>query len=279
MKFKLGPKSYYGNRPLVMGVLNITPDSFYAGSRYYEKGPAVEKGIEMAEAGADILDIGGESSRPGADRVTENDELARVIPVIESLTAHIAIPVSIDTCRSKVAAEALNAGAVIVNDISALQFEQEMAGIVESSGASVVLMHMQGTPRTMQKKPQYGDVVEEILGFLNDRVDFAVGCGIPKEKIIVDPGIGFGKTLDHNLMLLNNAGRFHETGCAVLIGASRKSMIGAITGTPAEERIWGTAAITACCVLENVEIHRVHDVGAMRQVCDVAAAIRSESWN
>ncbi len=279
MKFKLGSKSFDGSRPLVMGVLNITPDSFYAGSRYYEKGQAVEKGIEMAEAGADILDIGGESSRPGADHVTGDEELERVIPVIESLTAHIAIPVSIDTCRSKVAEEAVNAGAAIVNDISALQFDQKMAEIVETSGASVVLMHKQGTPRTMQKNPQYGDAVEEILEFLKERVDFAVGCGIPKEKIIVDPGIGFGKTLEHNLALLNNAGRFHETGCAVLIGASRKSMIGAITGAPAKERIWGTAAITAICVLWNVEIHRVHDVGAMRQVCDVAAAIRSESWN
>ena len=279
MKFTIGSKSYDGTRPLVMGVLNITPDSFYSGSRYFEKERAVEKGIHMAGAGADILDIGGESSRPGAAQVTEDEELDRVIPVIESLTAHIAIPVSIDTCRSHVAAEAVKAGATIVNDISALRFDQEMAGVVESSGASVVLMHMQGTPRTMQKNPRYDDVVEDIIGFLKDRVDFAVGRGIPKEKIIVDPGIGFGKTLDHNLTILNNAGRFHETGCAVLIGASRKSMIGAVTGAPAEERIWGTAAITACCVLGNVEIHRVHDVGAMRQVCDVAAAIRSESWN
>jgi len=274
MHFKLGSQSYDSDRPLVMGVLNITPDSFYEGSRYFEKSQAVEKALEMVEEGADILDVGGLSSRPGAEEIPEDEELARVIPVIELLKAKLSVPVSIDTYRSKVAAGAVKAGAVIVNDISALRFDPEIAGVVESSDISVVLMHMQGNPRTMQKAPRYDDVVEEILTFLQERVDYAVGAGITKERIIVDPGIGFGKTLEHNLALLHNIERFHETGCAVLIGASRKSMIGAITGTPAEERIWGTAAITAHCVLKGVEIHRVHDVGAMRQVCDVAAAIR-----
>ena len=274
MKFKIGTNTYNGGKPLIMGILNITHDSFYPGSRFFDTGIAVDKALEMVEAGADILDIGGESSRPGSKQITGDEELARVMPVVEALVSTVTVPLSIDTYRSEVASWALGAGVAIVNDISAMRFDPEMAGVIVSYGATVVLMHMQGTPRTMQKNPQYDDAVEDILAFLNERVEFAVSQGISKDRIVADPGIGFGKKIEHNLAVLKNIDRFHETGCAVLIGASRKSMIGMITGVPVEDRIWGTAAITAHCVMNNVEIHRVHDVGYMRQVVDVATAIR-----
>lgn len=274
MQFKLGVTLHDGIRPLIMGILNITPDSFYPGSRYPDTGKAVEKALEMVELGADIIDIGGESSRPGTEQITVEVELARVMPVIEGIASKSTVPVSVDTCRSIVARCAIENGACIVNDISALRFDPDMADVISSSGASVILMHMQGAPKTMQNDPQYENVVDDILAFLKERVRFAVSCGIPKERIIVDPGIGFGKNLEHNLAILRDVDRFHETGCAVLIGASRKSMIGKITGAPVEDRLWGTAAIIAHCVINGVEIHRVHDVDSMRQVCDVAAAIR-----
>jgi dihydropteroate synthase len=274
MQFKLGETLYNGSHPLIMGILNITPDSFYPGSRYPDTGKAIEKALEIVEQGADIIDIGGESSRPGSEQITVEEELARVIPVTEAFSSKSAVPVSIDTCRSVVARCAVEKGACIVNDISALRFDSDMADVISSSGASVILMHMQGAPKTMQDNPQYENVVEDILAFLKERIRFAVSCGIPKERIIVDPGIGFGKNLEHNLAILRDVDRFHETGCAVLVGASRKGMIGKITGAPVEDRLWGTAAIVAHCVIKGVEIHRVHDVGSMRQVCDVAAAIR-----
>ena len=274
MQFKLGETLYNGSRPLIMGILNITPDSFYPGSRYPDADVAVEKALEMVGQGADIIDIGGESSRPGAEQITAEEESARVMPVIRALTSKSSVPVSIDTGRAAVARQAVEKGACIVNDISALRLDPDLADVVSSTNVSVVLMHMQGTPETMQSDPHYDNVVDDILAFLNERVRYAVSHGIPEERIIVDPGIGFGKSLDHNLTILRNIGRFHETGCAVLVGASRKSMIGKITGAPVEDRLWGTAAITAHCVLSGVEIHRVHDVASMRQVCDVAAAIR-----
>ncbi|MBN1290667.1 MAG: dihydropteroate synthase [Candidatus Latescibacteria bacterium] len=274
MQFRLGAKVYEGDRPLVMGILNITPDSFYGGSRFPDTNSAVNTVYDMVESGADIIDIGGESSRPGAEQISEDEELSRVIPVIEAISGSISVPVSIDTYKSKVAEAALKAGASVVNDISALRFDPDMVNIIEFSGASVVLMHMQGTPGTMQKNPYYGNVIEEILDFLKKRVDFAVSKGILQDRIIVDPGIGFGKLIEHNLSILRQIKRFHETGCAILVGASRKSLIGAVTGAPVEERLWGTAAITAHCVVQGVEIHRVHDIKAIRQVCDVAAAIR-----
>jgi len=277
MYFKIGATLHDGIRPLIMGILNITPDSFYPGSRYQDAARAVEKALEMVEQGADIIDIGGESSRPGAEQITTEEESARVMPVIEALAAagtSPLVPISIDTCRAAVARQAIEKGACIVNDISALRLDPDMADVVSSTNVSVVLMHMQGTPKTMQSEPHYDSVVDDVLDFLNERVHYAVSHGIPEERIIVDPGIGFGKNLDHNLTILRNIGRFHETGCAVLVGASRKSMIGKITGATVEDRLWGTAAITAHCVLSGVEIHRVHDVASMRQVCDVAAAIR-----
>ncbi len=272
--FEIGNVMYNGSRPLIMGILNVTPDSFYDGGRYFKKEEAVEYALKMADEGADIIDIGAESSRPGAEPVSEDEEITRVVPVVEAVAGNIEIPVSVDTYKSGVALRAVRAGACIVNDISALRFDPNMVNIVKETGSTVILMHMLGNPRTMQNSPRYNNVVDDILTFLKKRVDFAVGHDIRKEKIIVDPGIGFGKTLEHNLAILKNISRFHETGCAVLVGVSRKSVIGKITGAPVEERLWGTSAITVYCVTKGIEIHRVHDVRAMRQVCDVAAAIR-----
>ena len=257
-----------------MGILNVTPDSFSEGGLFGTTETAFAHALKMADDGADIIDIGGESSRPGAEPVSEQQELGRVMPVIELLAGKVEVPLSIDTSKAGVAREALRAGVSIVNDISALRFDPAMAETVRETGAHVVLMHMQGMPRTMQRNPSYRDVVEEILTFLRERRDFAESQGIPREKIIVDPGIGFGKTLEHNLTILKQVSRFHELGCLVLVGASRKSMIGFITGMPAASRQFGTAAVVAHCVMEGVQIHRVHDVREMRQVCDMSAAIR-----
>lgn len=272
--FDLGKSLLANKKPLIMGILNVTPDSFFDGGRYLDRELAVERALEMADSGADIIDIGGESSRPGAEPVSEKEELARVLPVIEAIAPKISVPISIDTYKAAVAKRALNAGAEIVNDISALRFDEFMADTIKDSGSYVVLMHMIGNPHTMQKDPHYKNVVDDIIFFLKNRIDFAVNHGIPKNRIIIDPGIGFGKTLEHNLAILRNLERFNELGYPVLIGASNKSMIEGITGASGEERIWGTAAIIAHCVIKSITLHRVHDVKAMRQVCDVAAAIK-----
>lgn len=273
--FIIGNRTYNSSSPLLMGILNITPDSFYDGGRYIDSEKAVEHALKMVEEGADFIDIGGESSRPGSEPVSEEEEISRVIPVVEALVQKIPVPVSVDTYKANVALRAAGAGADIINDVSALRFDPGMADVIKETGCSVILMHMLGKPQTMQDAPQYENVVEDILAFLKERVTFAAGQGIPEDKIIVDPGIGFGKTLEHNMLILKDIARFHETGCPVMIGASRKSMIGRITGAPVEERLWGTAAVTAFGVFNGIEIHRVHDVKAMRQVCDVAAAIQA----
>ena len=273
-QFDLNNLMLSDSRPLIMGVLNVTPDSFFDGRKYFNRQRAIKHAIEMVKDGADIIDIGGESSRPGAESINEEEELARVIPVIEAVASEISIPISIDTCKADVARKALNVGAVIVNDISALRFDPGMCEVIKNYDAYIVLMHMLGNPRNMQKNPIYENVVDDIISFLRTRIEYALEHGIPKNRIIVDPGIGFGKTLEHNLDILRNSERFNELGYPVLIGASRKSMIGMITGAPVEERIWGTAAITSHCVINGIAIHRVHDVKAMRQVCDVSAAIR-----
>ena len=261
-------------RPVIMGVLNVTPDSFFDGGRYFDSSLAIDRAHEMAENGADIIDIGGESSRPGSNPVTEFEELKRVLPIIEALADRIPCHISIDTYKANVAKKAIETGATIINDISALRFDSSMASVAVETGAFVVLMHMLGDPRTMQNNPQYDDVVEDVRNFLNERIKYAENAGIPKEKIIIDPGIGFGKTVDHNLSLLRHIGSFNELGCLVLVGASNKSMIGMITGASIEERSWGTAAIVAHCVSQGVLIHRVHDVKAMKQVCEVSFAIK-----
>ncbi len=273
-KFNMDALLHRKKKPVIIGILNVTPDSFFDGGKYFKKEIAVEHALEMADNGADIIDVGGESSRPDAEPVSEKDELERILPVVEAIAPELSIPVSIDTYKAGVAKRALAAGAEIVNDISALRFDSSMADTIKNSGSYVILMHMLGSPCTMQKNPHYENVVDEILLFLRKRIEYAVEHRIQKNRIIIDPGIGFGKTLEHNLEILRNINRFNELGYPVLIGASHKSMIGNITGASHDERIWGTASIVAHCVMNGVAIHRVHDVKSMRQVCDIAAAIK-----
>jgi len=259
----------------VMGILNVTPDSFYDGKRYFDANAAVERALAMAEDGADIIDIGGESTRPGAEPVSAEEELRRVMPVLEKVVEKISVPVSIDTYKADVAKRALDAGARIVNDVSALRFDARMVEVVAERGAYVVLMHMRGTPRDMQENPVYDDVVAEVKEFLAERTQFAARNGIDGGKIIIDPGIGFGKKLEHNLELLGRLSEFLELEKPVLVGTSRKSFIGQLVGVPAEERFPGTAASVALAIREGASMVRVHDVREAVQVVRVAEAICS----
>lgn len=261
-------------RTAVMGILNVTPDSFYDGGRRLKAEKAVADAMAMVEAGADIIDIGGESTRPGASPVSLDEELARVLPVIRSLRRLTQVPVSIDTYKAGVAEAALAEGADIVNDVSALTFDAGMAGLVAAEKVPVVLMHMQGTPRTMQVDPRYDDVVAEVRDFLARRVGFAVQRGIERDKIIIDPGIGFGKTLEHNLTLLRELPALARLGAPLLVGVSRKGFIGKLLGTAAEDRLEGSLAAVVVAVLGGAHVVRVHDVKATRDAVRVADAIR-----
>jgi dihydropteroate synthase len=240
-----------------MGVLNVTPDSFSDGGKFFDVERAVEHARAMTQAGADIIDVGGESTRPGAVPVSADEELRRVIPVIEQLRDLL---VSVDTTKAVVAEQALAAGAQIVNDISALRFDPRMVEVVRNAGAGVVLMHMQGTPQTMQASPHYDDVVTEVHAFLAERIAFAESRGLKKSQIAVDPGIGFGKTVEHNLRLLAHLEQILQLGCPVMIGVSRKSFIGRVLGRPAEQRLAGTTATMAWAVAKGASLVRVHDV-------------------
>jgi len=258
--------------PSVMGVLNVTPDSFSDGGRYAHPEAAVRQARDMAAEGAALLDIGGESTRPGAAPVTVAEELARVLPVIEVLRASDAPPLSIDTAKPEVMLAAAEAGAELINDVRALR----EAGAVEAAaatGCAVCLMHMQGEPRTMQQAPHYENVVEEVYAFLSQRVEACVRAGIGTERIIIDPGFGFGKTLAHNLGLMKNLARFTQLGVPVLVGVSRKSMIGALTGRPVEQRLAGGLALAALAVSCGARIIRSHDVAATRDALAVTAAV------
>jgi len=235
----------FEERTYIMGVLNVTPDSFSDGGKYYSFDRAVEHGLEMAEDGADILDVGGESTRPFSQRVSVQEEIDRVVPVIEALNKEVNLPISIDTYKSEVAKYALDAGASIVNDISALRFDPELGPLVAERGVPVILMHMKGRPEDMQKDPQYDDVVGEITEFLRDAVARATQSGIPKEHVVVDPGIGFGKTFDHNLVILRDLRRFEGLDRPLLVGTSNKSFIGHVLERPVEERAVGTMATVA----------------------------------
>ncbi len=253
---------------LVMGILNVTPDSFSDGGDFFDSGKAVEHGLKMVEEGAAIIDIGGESTRPGSAAVSAQEQIDRVVPVIEALSRQINVPISVDTYDHEVAKAALDAGAAMINDITALG-DPRMGELAAERQAPLVLMHMQGTPATMQVEPKYEDVVGEVRDFLVDRADRAERAGVPKERIFIDPGIGFGKTLEQNLLLLRNVGSFVATEYGVLIGTSRKSFIGKITGKEnPSDRIYGTAATVALCAAAGVSIVRVHDV---REMVDVAA--------
>jgi dihydropteroate synthase len=258
---------------IVMGVLNVTPDSFSDGGEFFDTGRAIEHGLKMAADGAAIIDVGGESTRPGSELVSADEQIRRVVPVIEALYEKMNVPVSIDTYDYDVAKAALKAGAGMINDITAFS-DKRMAALAVEYDVPIVLMHMQGMPATMQVEPRYEDVVGEILTFLLERAKQAEKTGIPKERIFIDPGIGFGKTIEHNLILLANIKRFVDTDYRVLVGTSRKSFIGKITGKDKPmERIFGTAATVALCAAAGVAIVRVHDVAEMLDVVRVTNAI------
>ena len=256
-----------------MGVLNVTPDSFSDGGRFATVDQAVAAGVRLSREGADLLDVGGESTRPGANPVTVEDELARVLPVVSGLVAHD-LPVSIDTAKPAVAQAALAAGARVVNDVTGLE-DPEMTSLVADSGAGVVIMHMQGSPRTMQDEPRYDDVVGEIAGFLEDRAARAEAAGVARDRIAIDPGIGFGKTLTHNVELLRNLDRFVSTGYPVLLGTSRKRFLAQILGNdlPAAERDGATGATVALAIEHGVAAVRVHNVALATQIARTTEAI------
>lgn len=260
-------------RPLLMGVLNATPDSFFDGGSYESVAAAVARAKHMVDEGADIIDIGAESSRPGSEPITETEELRRLMPILEAVHDAVCVPLSVDTTKSGVARRAVQAGAAIVNDISAMTFDSDMARVVSESRAAVVLMHMQGVPHTMQRAPRYGDVVSEVHAFLADRIRAAEATGISRKQIILDPGIGFGKLLEHNLLLLARLNMLKDLDRPLLVGISRKGFIGQILHRSVEDRLFGTAAAVALAVREGAAILRVHDVAAMRDVVRTAAAI------
>jgi dihydropteroate synthase len=263
-----------GLRTHLMGVLNVTPDSFSDGGLYAGTERALAHAREMAAAGADIIDIGGESTRPGAEPLSEEEELSRIIPVIERLSAELPVPLSVDTYKATVAREALAAGASIVNDISGLRFSPDMAKTAADYGAAVVIMHIQGTPRDMQQHPVYADVIGEIMEYLAQGIELAVKAGVDREKTLIDPGIGFGKTLEHNLEILNRLDEFKGLGRPIVLGTSRKRFIGAVLNIPApEQRVDGTAATVALGIERGARIVRVHDVGRMAQVARMTDAI------
>lgn len=256
-----------------MGILNVTPDSFSDGGQFIDTEKAIAHGVEMASHGAAIIDIGGESTRPGSKPLSISDEIARVTPIIKALSAKINIPISIDTYHIEVAKAALDSGAAILNDITALN-DERMGELAAEYEVPIILMHMQGTPATMQSEPKYNYVVQEVLEYLLERANRAEKAGVPKERIFIDPGIGFGKTLEHNLELLRNIEKFTVTDYRVLIGTSRKSFIGKITNKPIpSDRIFGTAATVALCAAAGVSITRVHDVPQMSDVVKITNAL------
>ncbi|MFU8779795.1 MAG: dihydropteroate synthase [Kiritimatiellia bacterium] len=266
--------------PLIMGVLNVTPDSFSDGGKFLETAKAVEQALEMITAGASIIDIGGESTRPGSASVAPHEQIRRVLPVIDALLAQKDIPVSIDTTSSLVAQHALNAGACIINDISGLSHDPAMTSVAKASHAGIVIMHMQGTPKTMQTNPEYTNCITEIHQWLQTRINVLEAAGIAKKHIVIDPGIGFGKKLWHNLEILRQLAHFTALGLPVLVGASRKRFIGQIgqAELPAD-RLPGSLAALACAVMHGASILRVHDVAESVQAAKIAAAIRQpECW-
>ncbi|MDP3038477.1 MAG: dihydropteroate synthase [Deltaproteobacteria bacterium] len=269
-------KSYdLSQRTLIMGALNVTPDSFSDGGHFFDREKAIEEGLRLAQGGADILDIGGESTRPGAKPLDAEEEKRRVIPLIRTLVQKIDIPISVDTRKASVAEKALETGAEMINDISALRFDERMAEVVARWKVPVVLMHMRGNPETMQLDTHYDDFLGEILSFFRERVAFAESRGIPADQIVLDPGIGFGKSLEeqHNLILLKYLQSFKVLEKPLLIGTSRKAFIGKILGLPPQEREEGTMATVAVAILNGANIVRVHEVERMRRVVQVTDAV------
>jgi len=255
-----------GKTPLLMGIVNVTPDSFSDGGQFLDPGAAVDHGLRLVDQGADLLDVGGESTRPYAAGVDAAEELRRVMPVVEALCRRAGVPVSIDTSKAAVAREAVAAGAQLINDVTALTGDPDMVEVAAGIGAGVCAMHMRGTPRTMQDAPAYGDVLREVTDYLRARRDALVAAGIGPDRIALDPGIGFGKTTEHNLALLAGAWRLHELGCTVLVGHSRKRFIGRVLGDPPEpDRVAGTIGVALSLARQGVQVLRVHDVAPVRQ--------------
>ncbi|MFT7639991.1 MAG: dihydropteroate synthase [Pirellulaceae bacterium] len=247
-------------RPLVMGIVNVTPDSFSDGGKFFGRDVAIHHALSLAEQGADILDIGGESTRPYSESISAEEELARVIEVVREVCVRTTLPVSIDTSKASVAAAAVEAGAEVINDVTGLEGDPEMLAVAARTGAGVCAMHMQGTPQTMQDNPAYGDIVEDILGYLRDRKTALLEAGIAAENICLDPGIGFGKSHQHNLTLLANSHRFHALGCPLLVGHSRKGFIGKVLGDKDVDRTAATVGVSLMLASRGVQILRVHDV-------------------
>ena len=274
--FSIGNKKFdLISDTLVMGIINVTPDSFFDGGKYNHKDQAVKRVSEMIADGADIIDIGGLSSRPGSKPVSLEEELKRTIPVVRSVSNNFDTLISIDTYRSEIALEAISAGAHMVNDISAFNMDKNMAGVVANKGASVILMHMQGKPEDMQKNPQYENVIDEIYEYLDGKASDAIDAGISPDKIVLDPGIGFGKTLDHNLSILNKISEFRYMRYPIMMGASRKSFIGAILDLPVEDRLEGSLAAAVWSVINGANILRVHDVAETVRSVKIARNIMS----
>lgn len=266
-----------GDRTITVGVLNITPDSFSDGGEHFDTDRAVERAIRMESDGADIIEVGGESTRPGSDRISLEDELARVIPVLEGLKGRLTAPIAVDTYKSQVARAAVEMGASIINDISALRFDPSIADVAAETGSLLVLMHMRGDPATMQKVEPSQDILADIENDLSEAIRVAERRGVRREQILIDPGIGFGKTMEQNLAILNHLERFADFDLPLMIGTSRKSFIGRITGRAADDRLFGTAASVAAAIIRGAHIIRVHDVREMAEVAQITDAIISES--
>jgi dihydropteroate synthase len=268
-----------GLRTWLMGVINVTPDSFSDGGLYLEKDTAIKRGLELEAEGADIIDVGGESSRPGSQFIPAEEELRRIIPVVSALRKRSRTLISVDTTKSEVARAALDAGADIINDISALSFDPGMLSLAAQRQVPVILMHMKGVPKTMQDNPFYENVLEEVKSFFKEKIEAAQACGIKKEKIIIDPGIGFGKRLKDNLVLINNLHFFKDLDCPLLAGVSRKSFIGKILNLPPRERLEGTIASAILGISRGAHILRVHDLAPVKRAILVAEAIMNEDFS
>lgn len=271
-RFEIGP------RPLVMGIVNVTPDSFSDGGRYLDPAAAVEHGLKLASEGADILDVGGESTRPGSEPVPAEEEIRRVLPVVRELAKRTPVPISVDTMKAAVARACLDAGAIIVNDVAGLRGDPDMPAACAAAGAGVVVMHMQGTPATMQADPRYDDVVREVGDFFAERLRTLADAGIPPERVALDPGIGFGKTMAHNLTLLANLREYQRFARPVVLGVSRKGVIGTLVGRDRMERMPGSLAVACFAVAANsAQVVRVHDVAAHRDAVVLWEAITQHS--
>jgi len=260
-----GKQLELSSRTHIMGIINCTPDSFYAGSRRLDAREAIESGIRMVEEGADILDVGGESSRPGSDPLPNEEELSRVLPVIEGLLKSVDVPISIDTYKSSVAKAALELGGHLINDISGFGFDTELGSVAAQYDVPVILMHIKGKPKNMQRNPNYDNVVTEIYEYFEERLKFAIGFGIKKEQVVLDPGLGFGKHLRHNYEIVNGLKKFANLGCPILVGPSRKSFIQKVLNLPSEEAKEGSLAMATAAILKGAHIIRVHDVKEMKR--------------